>query len=478
MINRILIRIKVVQILYSYLLSRSEFNIASAPVSPSRDRRFAYAVYLDMLCLIQELSGIRVNNPSRQLPAIEIAPRLATNRVARALADNEALKALLYKDAADLNVFAPLLGQLESLVEDSSYFKEYARKRSRNLDDDVKMWVVMLETVILKNPSLVDALRSNPDFSLAGFEEGVAMAVDTLNDYNDSRAALLNARDNLRKSLDEAYDLYFQLFQLVVELTRQEAERLDAARNKYLATSEDLNPDTRFVDNRFAIALEGNDRLLQYMSDHPVVWEHSAPLLKSLGDEIRNSDIYREYMSAPSSDWKTDCEFWRDIMRSIVLPSEALALDLEGKSVFWNDDLDIVGTFVVKTIRRSASSSTESVAEFLPQFKDEEDAAFGTKLFNAAVDGRETYREYIDSFINKDWDPERLAFMDIVIMVVALAEILNFPGIPVPVSLNEYIEIANSYSTPRSGSFINGILYSVVSMLASEGRLGKPFATR
>ncbi|MDE6334850.1 MAG: transcription antitermination protein NusB, partial [Muribaculaceae bacterium] len=183
------------------------------------------------------------------------------------------------------------------------------------------------------------------------------------------------------------------------------------------------------------------------------------------------SDTYAEYMARPQVTWQDDCDFWRSILKNVVLPSDALAEALESKSIFWNDDVVTMGTFVLKSIRRFA---TDDKVQFLPQYKDDEDAQFGARLFTLAVENRETYREYIDRFINPDWDPERLAFMDIVIMLAAIAEILNFPGIPLPVSLNEYIEIANDYSTHRSGPFINGILYSIADMLSQEGLLRKP----
>ena len=159
MINRILIRIKVVQILYSYLLSRSEFKIDAAPQGASRDRRFAYAVYLDMLCLIQELSGVRTNNPERRLPAIDVHPKLKTNRVARALADNPVLKQITFKNQADLNAFGPQLQRLSDKIAAANVFTEYARKRTHSLDEDVKVWTVLLETTILKDAEIVAALR-------------------------------------------------------------------------------------------------------------------------------------------------------------------------------------------------------------------------------------------------------------------------------------------------------------------------------
>lgn len=473
MINRILIRIKVVQILYSYLLSRSEFKIDSAPEAPSRDRKFAYAVYLDMLSLIQELSGIRTNNPARSLPAIDVHPKFRTNRVGRALADNPDLKSITFREIADLNSFGPILQSLADTLAKSSAFTDYARKRSHTLDDDVKLWTVLLETVILKNPDVQSLLRKNPDFSLTGLHHGVMQTVDTLKAYNDARAMYVKAKNELETSLAKAYELYFAIFQLIVELTREEEERIETAKAKYLATAEELNPNLRFVENRFARYLADNEELRKVVDDKKITWTDSVSLLKNLLGLITQSDIYADYMARETTTWQDDCDFWRSILKNVVMPSDTLAEALENKSIFWNDDIVTMGTFALKTIRRFA---TDDKVSFLPQYKDEEDAEFGARLFTLAIENRDTYREYIDKFINPDWDPDRLAFMDIVIMLAAIAEILNFPGIPLPVSLNEYIEIANDYSTHRSGPFINGILYSVASMLSDEGLLRKPLS--
>ena len=471
MINRILIRIKVVQILYSYLLSRSEFKIESAPEAPSRDRKFAYAVYLDMLSLIQELSGIRTNNPSRSLPAIDVHPKFRTNRVGRALADNPQLKSITFREIADLNSFGPVLQRIADTLSATTAFADYARRRNHSLDDDIRVWTVLLESAVLKNPDVLAVLRKNPDFSLTGLHHGVMQAVDTLKAYNDASAMYVKAKNELETSLAKAYELYFAIFMLIVELTREEEERIETAKTKYLATADELNPNLRFVQNRFARYLADNEELKEVVEDKKITWIDSAPLLKNLLALITQSDIYIDYMARESTTWQDDCDFWRSILKNVILPSDALAEALESKSIFWNDDVLTMGTCVLKSIRRFA---TDDKAHFLPQYKDDEDAEFGAKLFTLAVENREKYREYIDRFINPDWDPERLAFMDIVIMLTAIAEIINFPGIPLPVSLNEYIEIANDYSTHRSGPFINGILYSIAGMLSDEGILRKP----
>ena len=266
---------------------------------------------------------------------------------------------------------------------------------------------------------------------------------------------------------------------LIVDITDEQSYRLETAKSKYLPTSADLNPDTRLVDNRLARFLAGEPGLQAYLKDHPAGWAEDTGLLGTLLDLILGSEVYQRYMEAPATDWAADCEFWRDVMRHVVLPSDALAEALESKSVYWNDDLNIIGTFLLKTLRRLAQSPDGAVQDgtFLPQFKDEEDAAFGAQLFDFAVKGREQYRTDIDKFISSDWDPERIAFMDMVIMITALAEVVNFPAIPIPVSLNEYIEIANAYSTPRSGAFINGILYSVIKQMVEQGVVLKPFGT-
>lgn len=476
MINRILIRVKVIQILYSYLMSRSDFQIDNPPVNPSRDRRFGYAVYIDALNLIQELSGVRTNNPDRNLPAIDVHPKLRTNLVARALADNAALKEITYRNLGDLNGFGSILQKLSDTLTSQEVFKDYLKKRSHDLTDDVELWAVLLETAFLNNPEVTAVLRTNPDFSLTGLHYGIMQAVATLRAYNDLRSTYTKAKNELAQSLDKAYQLYFALFVLMAELTNEVADRQQMAKEKHLATSADLNPNTRFVDNAFIRMITDRPEYQQFVKDHKFTWVDSPALIKSLLEQIMESDIYDEYMKAPSTDWKKDCEFWRDILRSIILPSEEFETVLEGKSIFWNDDLPTIGTFVLKSIRQFASSQNGKGVKFLPQFKDEEDERFGAQLFTYAVENRETYRSYIDKFISSDWDPDRLAFMDIIIMITAIAEILNFPAIPLPVTFNEYIEIANTYSTRRSGPFINGILYSIANYLAEEGLLRKPLS--
>ena len=168
-----------------------------------------------------------------------------------------------------------------------------------------------------------------------------------------------------------------------------------------------------------------------------------------------------------------DCDLWRQLLKSVVFPSDALAETLEAKSVYWNDDLAIMGTFTLKTIKQMGARGNRDM-ELLPFFKDDDDKRFGPDLFMYAVKGRDEFRGYIDRFVNgSQWDPERLAFMDIVVLLAAIAELVHYPSIPVPVTINEYVEIANYYSSPRSGQFVNGMLFSITNYLKETGVINK-----
>ncbi|MDE6449124.1 MAG: transcription antitermination protein NusB, partial [Muribaculaceae bacterium] len=295
---------------------------------------------------------------------------------------------------------------------------------------------------------------------------------DTLNAYSDNRYAFNKAQEALEDSLDKAYELYHLLLLLPVEITHIQAQRLESAKEKYCPTSEDLNPNTRFIDNSLVKTIAMSEDMEAYLKDTPINLDSHYLLVKKMLDDILQSQLYADYMDAESTDHARDCDFWRSAMKNIILPSDALAEMLESSSIYWNDDLEIMGTFALKTIRQAVSC--EGSLALLPQYKDEDDARFGAHLFVDTINNREIYRSYIDRFIDQSqWDADRLAFMDIVIMMVAVSELLNFPAIPVPVTLNEYIEIANSYSTPRSGQFVNGMLFSIINYLKQEGKLNK-----
>lgn len=478
MINRVLIRIKVVQLLYSYLLTQSEFKIEPQVENPSRDKKYGHDLYLDLLLMILELSGIDVSSGRRQSPlrGIALNKHIDRNALARSLNGIDEIRTLILRERSGVAQFDSVIPSIYDAIPSLPAYKSYVRIKKPELKDDVALWVSIITNLIANNQEFIAVARKNPDFTVAGFTRAINSTLHTLNEYNDNRALFNHARHALDYSLDMAYELYHSLLLLSVEITRMQDQRLDAAKHKYLPTDEDLHPNMKFVENKFVKALCENEDFEAYLNERKLSWDADSLMVKALLDKILESDLYSEYMERrEESTFEEDCDFWRQVYKNIILPGDELAEALESKSVYWNDDLHVIGTFVLKTLRKFSQSKSEGAdIRLLPQFKDEEDSRFGAELFEQAIKNYQEYRELIDSFVNEHrWDAERLAFMDIVIMVTAITELMAFPAIPIAVTLNEYIEIANAYSTPRSGAFINGILYSVINHLKSEGRLLK-----
>ena len=289
--------------------------------------------------------------------------------------------------------------------------------------------------------------------------------------YQNGGKNLDTAEKELFFSLSKAYDLYNYLLLLMVEVTKQANKKLNAAKNKLIPTKEELFPNTKFVENRFIAQLEVNKQLLDFAGNQKKTWEKEADFVKSLCEQIMESDIYKEYMASETSSYEEDREVWRKIYKKIIFNNAELDQVLEDQSLYWNDDKEIVDTFVLKTIKRFEEKNGAK-QELLPEFKDDEDQDFARRLFRRAILNSDYYRHLI-SENTKNWDLDRVAFMDVIIMQIALAEVLSFPNIPVSVSLNEYVEIAKLYSTPKSGGFINGTLDGIVNQLKKENKLTK-----
>jgi len=285
----------------------------------------------------------------------------------------------------------------------------------------------------------------------------------------DSRDVVL-AENELLHGLQKSYDLYHYLLALIPALTDAEQKRLDKNKHKHLATEEEKNPDTRFINNRLAEQLSKNKQLLAFSNEKGSIWIDDNVFLKKTMEQILASDVYNEYLNAPDK-YDSDKEFWKIIFRQYILTNEELHELLEDKSIYWNDDLDIIGTFVLKTIKRF-EKSTEPEQALLPMFKDEEDKRFAISLLRKTIVEGQSYNARIDKHI-KNWELDRIACIDLYIMQIAITELLHFPSIPVNVTLNEYIEIAKYYSTSKSGTFINGTLDAIVNELKNEKILFK-----
>jgi transcription antitermination factor NusB len=289
--------------------------------------------------------------------------------------------------------------------------------------------------------------------------------------YQNDNRDLKTTENELFFSLQKSYDLYHYFFLLMIEVTNLQKRLLDNRKNKYIPSENELNPNTTFIDNKFVAQLEENLALNKYVSDQGISWSNDKDFVKSVLDLILSSEIYKEYINSKENSYNDDKEFWRKILKVVIFKSEMVDEYLEDKSIYWNDDVEIVKTFSLKTVNKFEEKNGKEQA-LLPMFKDEEDREFAKTLFRQCLLKGTELRSRIDSHI-KNWETERIANMDLIIMQIALAEILSFPKIPINVTLNEYIDFAKYYSTPKSGVFINGILDSIVTELKKEKLLLK-----
>lgn len=283
---------------------------------------------------------------------------------------------------------------------------------------------------------------------------------------------LSNALNDLESSLVKTYELYHYLLRLPVELTHIQEMRLDEARNKYMPSEEDLNPNMKFVNNRLVAALASNELLSRYAEEHTVTWNDDPIFQRLMLDKILKSDLYNDYMADEEDSMGNDCLLWQQLMKQVILPDENMADAIEQRSLFWTeDDMDLIFQFVFKTFRRLADGNEDAV---MPMYKDEEDSQFGRELFTATVSLMPENNTLIDELVQSSrWDKNRIVLMDRIIMCAALAEVRTFDKIPTAVSLNEYIELAKNFSTAASGKFVNGILNNAVKQLQKDGIIFK-----
>jgi len=289
--------------------------------------------------------------------------------------------------------------------------------------------------------------------------------------YQKDSKDLALAENELLFGMQKSYDLYHYLLLLIVLLTDTEQKRLDVKKNKLLATEAERNPNRRLADNRFAEQLSGNKQLQKFAHEKGTFWDYeNSHFVRSMLNKILQSDIYHDYLESEDT-YGSDRDFWTKVFKNLILKDDELDEVLEGQSVYWNDDLEVIGAFVLKTIRRFTADTTAG-QDLYPMFKDADDKDFAIRLLHhSLLEEKENNRRITEQINN--WDIERLAVMDLYILQIALAELRNFPSIPISVTLNEYIDLARYYSTPKSPVFINGILDAIVKELKNEKLLFK-----
>lgn len=463
MINRVLIRIKVVQLLYSTFLTETAFRLESMPSPPTKEKRFAYSLYLfnlGLFCSIAEKAKTKTKN----------GILLSETRLIKKLLREPELKPVI-EDLKKPDA-AALAEKLSEQITASSIFKDYVKNYPQEEND--KLWENLYNIIIRNDRDYLDYISALQNYTLGGVDRMNGLMETTFKNFYVTQDNLEDSLKILESSLSKSRELYMRLLALPIDLTYLRDQQLDENRHKYLVTDSDLNPNKKFIGNKLVRMLAEEESLKEYLDKHKISWlAEDRDLLKSLLKEITDSNIYQEYMENDNLSLKDDVEFWREIYKHVIFTSEHFLEYMENKSVFWNDDLDIIGTFILKTFKRFDDPESQE-EKILPMYKDEIDAKFGSRLFSYVVKNKDTYRGYIDNAIIKDkWESDRLAFMDVVVMMTALAEIINFPEIPLAATINEYIEIAKSYSTNKSGSFINGFLGTIITNLRAEGKILK-----
>ena len=282
--------------------------------------------------------------------------------------------------------------------------------------------------------------------------------------------SLMASEKTLIASIDKTYDLYFQMLSLVVELAHYAEQRQQAAMQKKLPTYEDLNPNRKFVENSVIHLIAESDSVNDHLAAHKLTWAKYPELIRMLYNQLEQAPYYKKYMASQERSFREDLALVMDFYTNELEDCEKLEEALDEQSILWNDDLGFALVMVTRTLSNMRPSHKE--VKVLPKFKSEEDLDYATGLFENAAVNFDSHLETIEQY-TRNWDVERIAFMDNIIMVTALAELVSCPSIPVKVTLDEYIEIAKYYSTQSSSTFINGILDKVPISLKESGKINK-----
>ena len=401
MINRVLIRMKTVQLLYSYMLVEKPFSLESQPSSPTKEKRFAYRLYLDMIYLIDRLA-LKITGKNKTLP-------LSNTRFVLRTESDEHIKSLKVKYNEEPFPFSEVEGALAENIKDSLLFRDFEKKKGEGILQE-NFWEEVFNAIIIVDPGVNEVIQKIPGYSLSGVDKMKEMMALTFRNFYSSRDNVDDALKTLEASMQQARNLYMRLLDLPVELTALHRDNLELGRSKHLATIEDKNPNMKLANNLLADKIAENRDFNEYVEKHHLSWRAEDPeLLERLLKAVIDSDIYKTYIGSREKDIRKDVEFWREIFLNVVLNNEDFLEYLENKSVFWNDDLEIMMSFVLKTFKRFESSQTEESA-VLPMYKDGnqgKDAKFGVQLFNYVVRNKDLYHKYIEEALKRDkWEAD------------------------------------------------------------------------
>lgn len=286
-------------------------------------------------------------------------------------------------------------------------------------------------------------------------------------DNND----LAKGEKELLKAINKIYDLYIYILLLLPELVDFGKARIDERKQKRIPNPEDLNPNTRFVDNPLLAKLSNNNALRREAEVRKLSWADEPELIKKIYNSIVDNEEFSAYMNNEDKSYVTEQKFVQSVFKKYVATEERLHSLFEDKSIYWVDDLEFINSMVVKTLGLLNEQANENTP-LLPLLKDDDDRRFMLDLFHKTIIHEKEYDELIKPKL-QNWEMERVAFMDVLLMKMAISEFLNFPTVPTKVSMNEYIEISKDYSTPQSKVFINGILDKLLADFKREDKIQK-----
>lgn len=273
-------------------------------------------------------------------------------------------------------------------------------------------------------------------------------------------------------SIDQMLDLYALSLQLLVEMRKADRKFLVTSQQKHLATSEEKNFSTTFLDNKVLDLIEQNEDLSNYIENKKLnYWELDGEYVTLLLKELRAKDFYKQYIQKQSTSFKEDQDFLVNLFKKVIAPSDKYYEYIEDKRLTWVDDFPIVNTALAKMLSKISEKNVRTI--LLPElYKNQDDKQYAKQLFTKVVLNDEKLSQEIEGK-TPNWDKERIAEMDMIILKMGISEFLDFPSIPVRATINEYLEIAKEYSTPKSSIFINGILDKLVKEFETSKKLNK-----
>jgi len=284
-------------------------------------------------------------------------------------------------------------------------------------------------------------------------------------------ADMVKSERELLRSVDKVFNLYIYLLLFFEELQRLALLQMEEGRNKMLPTKEDLNPNLRFISNRVIKQLAADPKLKREGEARKLSWQVDGDVVRKVWSAVKSWDAYAKYMSSPEDSYEQDRDFLVDLFAKHVADSDFVELHIEEKSLYWPGDLNMcVGAAIIRTLEAAKENSPPRL---MALYKDpEDDRRFLLELFRKTILDRERTQSLIGEK-TQNWEVERIAAMDIMLMKMAVTELLHFSEVPVKVTLNEYIEISKLYSTPKSSIFINGILDKLVADFRKDGTMVK-----